>query len=284
MQLKSYGLWPLEDTGPGDNAVNKIKFPVKKLIRIIINTIPRPWLIRLSYLFIPISRLYFKGKNLHCPVCNGNYRKFLPYGYSNIRNGALCPGCLSLERHRVMWMYLNERTNFFSERLKVLHIAPEQCFLKRFRKLNNLEYHTADLESPIADYKCDVQKMPFKDNTYDIVICNHVLEHVPDDMKAMKEILRVIKPGGFSIMQVPTDFSRPSTFEDNSITDQKERTRIFGQYDHVRVYGTDYPERLLKAGFQIEEKNYIDLIDKVIKVRYSIDVKDFMFSCKKPIS
>ena len=143
----------------------------------------------------------------------------------------MCPGCLALERHRLLWLYLNEKTSFFTQENKVLHIAPEQCFHDKFKKLENLDYKTADLESPLADYLCDVQNMPFEENHYDVVICNHVLEHVPDDIKAMKEILRILKPGGYAILQVPADFSRDKTFEDDSITDRKERTRIFGQYD-----------------------------------------------------
>ena len=246
-----------------------------------LNAIPRPWLIRLSYVFLRFSRIYYKGNKVECPVCGGKYRKFLPYGYVNVRQGAMCPGCLSLERHRLMWLYLQQQTSFFIGNNKVLHIAPEQCFLKRFQKLKNITYHTADLESPIADFKCDVQDLPFHDSEYDIVICNHVLEHVPDDKKAMKEILRVLKPGGYSIMQVPVDFNRADTFEDNSITDRKLRTEIFGQYDHLRIYGTDYPERLKSVGFIIDEPNFTDILDEKDKLRYSLNIKEFLFSLKK---
>lgn len=180
-----------------------------------------------------------------------------------------------------MWLYLKNRTNFFTGRNKILHVAPEQCFLKRFRKFKNLEYHTADLVSPIADFKCDVQNMPFEDDTYDIVICNHVLEHVDDDRKAMKEILRVLKPGGFAIMQVPADFNREKTFSDNTIKDKKKRTEIFGQYDHQRVYGRDYPEIIQKAGFIINEPNYTELLSEDEKNRYSLNMNEFMFACRK---
>jgi SAM-dependent methyltransferase len=254
---------------------------MKKTIKFLLNAFPRPWLIRLSYVFVWFSRIFYKGNKVECPVCGGKFRKFLPYGYVNVRQGALCPGCLSLERHRLMWLYLKNKTSFFTSNYKVLHIAPEQCFLKRFRKLKNLTYHTADLESPIADYKCDVQNLPFDDKDYDIVICNHVLEHVPDDKKAMSEILRVLKPGGFAILQVPANFERNNTFEDNSITDKKERTRIFGQYDHLRVYGTDYPERLKQAGFVIDEPNFTETLSQSEKDWYSLNLKEFMFALKK---
>lgn len=256
---------------------------MRKIIKNILNTIPRPWLIRFSYIFVRFSRFFYRGTKFECPVCGGKYRKFLPYGYERVRDGALCPGCLSLERHRLMWLYLKEKTPFFHQSLKVLHVAPEQCFLKRFKKLNNLEYYTADMESPIADYKLDIQNIPFENNSYDIVICNHVLEHVPDDKKAMSEIYRILKPGGFAILQVPVDFHRQKTFEDNTITDKKERAKIFGQYDHVRVYGIDYPELLKESGFIIDEPNFLDVLEEELKIKYSINYSDFMFSCKKKL-
>ncbi|MBN1116475.1 MAG: class I SAM-dependent methyltransferase [Bacteroidales bacterium] len=255
---------------------------MKKLIKYLLNTIPRPWLIRFSYIFQAFSRIYYKGKKYHCPVCKGNYRKFLPYGYVNVRGNAMCPGCLSLERHRIMWLFLNEKTDFFTSQKKVLHIAPEQCFVKRFRKQKNLAYFTADLESPLADYKCDVQEMPFEDNSYDVIICNHVLEHVRDDKKALEEILRILKPGGFSIMQVPANFKLEKTLEDNTITDRQKRTEIFGQYDHVRVYGQDYPEIVKSAGFIIDEKNFTELLSKEDKDKYSLYIDEFMYAYKKP--
>ncbi|QQS50233.1 MAG: methyltransferase domain-containing protein [Bacteroidota bacterium] len=253
------------------------------MIKQILNTIPRPWLIRMSYLFIPFSRLFYYGKRYECPVCKGTFRKFLPYGYGNLRANALCPGCLSLERHRLMWLYLQNKTQFFSQKQKVLHIAPEQSFLKRFRKMKNLDYSTADLFSPLADYRCDVQKLPFEKENFDLVICNHVLEHVDNDQLAMSEILRVLKPGGYAILQVPVNFSREHTFEDMSITDPRERARIFGQYDHVRVYGRDYPDLLRRAGFIIDEESYTHELSDELKERYSVKVSEFMFACKKAL-
>lgn len=256
---------------------------MKRIIKFLLNAIPRPILIRLSYLLRGISKIIYKGNKFTCPVCEGKYRKFLPYGYVTPRENALCPGCLALERHRIMWLYLKNKTDFFTAQSKVLHIAPEQCFLDRFKKQENLEYHTADLVSPIADYKCDVQNLPFDNNSYDVVICNHVLEHVPDDKKAMQEILRVLKPGGYSILQIPADFSREVTFSDDTITDKKRRTEIFGQYDHVRVYGQDYPEILRSVGFIIDETNYTDLLSQEEKNKYSLDMNEFMFAAKKNI-
>ena len=153
-------------------------------------------------------------------------------------------------------MYLQNETDFFTAPKKVLHFAPEQEFYKRFKKQSNLDYTTTDLFSPLADIKADICNLPFEDNSYDIILCNHVLEHIPDDTKAMQELYRVLKPGGMGIFQIPQDLSRATTFSDDSIVDQKERAKIFGQYDHVRVYGRDYFDKLRSIGFKVEAVDY----------------------------
>ena len=242
---------------------------MKKLFKLILNIIPRPLLIRLSYLARPIIALFLKGDKFTDPIDNKSFKSFLPYGYGKQRPNVLSPSTLSLERHRLLWLYLKNETNFFSEQLKVLHFAPEQCFLKRFRNLKNLDYTTTDLLSPIADVKADICDLPFEDNSYDVILCNHVLEHIPDDTKAMQELYRVMKPGGYGIFQIPQDLNREITFEDNTITDKAERAKIFGQYDHVRIYGRDYFDKLRTIGFRVEEVDYTSQLteDKVDKYR-----------------
>ena len=145
-------------------------------------------LINLSIFLRPLVVLFFKGSNFTDPIDGKSYRKFLPYGYGKQRPNALSPGTLSLERHRQMWLYLQNETNFFTHKLKVLHIAPEQEFLRKFKKMKNLEYTSADLFSPIVDVKADIVDLPFEDNSFDIIICNHVLEHIVDDRKAISEL------------------------------------------------------------------------------------------------
>jgi SAM-dependent methyltransferase len=237
---------------------------MKKLFKFILNLVPRPILIRLSYVARPVLAFFLKGNTFTDPIDGKRFKTFLPYGYGKQRNNVLSPSTLSLERHRLLWLYLKNETNFFSadtetssaQRKKVLHFAPEQCFLKRFRKLKNLDYTTTDLLSPIADVKADICNLPFKDNTYDVILCNHVLEHIPDDTKAMQELYRVMKVGGMGVFQIPQDLNRKTTFEDNSITDKKERAEIFGQYDHVRIYGRDYFDKLRSIGFKVEAVDY----------------------------
>ena len=197
-----------------------------------------------------------RGKRYTDPIDGKSFKAFLPYGYEHPRENVLSPSTLSLERHRLLWLYLQNETNFFKENLSVLHFAPEQAFYKRFKKLKNINYTTTDLNSPLADVKADICNLPFPDNSYDVILCNHVLEHIPNDTLAMKELYRVLKPGGWGVFQIPQDLNRSETFEDNSITDKKERARIFGQYDHVRIYGRDYFDKLRTIGFTVNEVDY----------------------------
>ena len=219
-------------------------------MRWLLNFFPRPWLIRLSLWFRPIIKWFYKGNRYVDPIDGSSYRKFLPYGYQKLRPNALCPGTLSLERHRLLWLYLERETNFLKQPLKVLHLAPEQVLYKKFKSYVHWHYITADLHSPLAEIKADICALPFKDGSFDLIFCNHVLEHIPDHIKAMEELYRVLKKGGTLIAQVPIDEKRETTFEDNSIIDEKERTKVFGQYDHVRIYGRDYYSFLNKVGFK----------------------------------
>jgi len=254
---------------------------LKTIFKSILNTVPRPLLIKLSYIVRPFIAFSLKGKTFTDPIDGKSFRKFLPYGYENQRENALSPSTLSLERHRLLWLYLQNETDFFKTQKKVLHMAPEQCFLTIFRKQNNLEYTTADLYSPIADVKADICNLPFDDNSYDVVFCNHVLEHIPDDTKAMQELYRVLKPGGFGIFQIPQELSRETTFEDDSITDRKERAKIFGQYDHVRVYGRDYFDKLRSIGFKVMEVDYTKKIAPEMVERFSLAKGEILPVCFK---
>ena len=229
---------------------------MKKLAAFFLNKIPRPMLINLSIFLRPIIYQFFKGNKFTDPIDGKSYRKFLPYGYGKQRENALSPGTLSLERHRQMWLYLQSETDFFTKNYKVLHIAPEQEFLRKFKKMKNLDYTSADLFSPIVDVKADILDLPFADESFDVVICNHVLEHIEDDRKAMSELYRVMKKGGWGILQVPMKNSLEKTYEDFTITDPKERQKHFGQYDHVRWYGMDYFDRLKSVGFDAEANFY----------------------------
>jgi predicted SAM-dependent methyltransferase len=247
----------------------------------ILNTIPRGILLRISYWIRPLLILIYKGSQFTDPIDGKTYRKFLSYGYGEQRSNALAPGSLSLERHRLLWLYLKNETDFFSAPLKVLHIAPEQAFLKRFKKYKNLDYITADLYSPLADIKADITKLPFKNNEFDVILCNHVLEHIEDDNKAMKELFRVLKKGGWGIFQIPQDLKRETTYEDASITNPKDRTKHFGQYDHVRVYGRDYFDKLRKVGFTVTPIDYSAYLSTELFKKYSLIKGELLPVCYK---
>lgn len=252
---------------------------MKSIISFVIRYVPRPILQQVSPLALSFLALLNKGNEVSCPVCKHNYKKFLPYGRI-ARENALCPSCLSLERHRLMWLFLQEKTNFFSGPLKVLHIAPEHCFISRFEKLPNLEYITADLESPLAKVKMDVHKIPFDEETFDVVFCNHVLEHVKDDIRACSEINRVLKSAGWGILQSPV-YDLEKTLEDDTISDPAERERVFGQRDHVRKYGKDYAQRLRKSGITIEENMFVKEYSQEKIDRFALPENETIFVCRK---
>lgn len=256
---------------------------MKKLFKFILNTIPRPILIRLSYVVRPILAIALKGTAFKDPIDGKSFRIFLPYGYGTQRNNVLSPSTLSLERHRLLWLYLQNETDYFTSTIKkkVLHFAPEQAFYKLFRNQKNIDYTTTDLFSPLADVKADICNLPFENNQFDFIFCNHVLEHIPDDTKAMQELFRVLKPGGMAILQIPQDLSRATTFSDDSITDQKERTKIFGQYDHVRIYGRDYFDKLRSIGFTVVEKDYTNTIAPNLVDKYCLAKGEIIPVCFK---
>ena len=235
---------------------------VGKSIRLVLNAVPRPILQRVAGWAVPVLGLFYAGKGRKCPICGGEKRKFLPYGYGKVREDALCPKCLSLERHRLLWHYLMNNDSE-RERIKnlptILHIAPEVCLMREFKRIYlsaPQNYITADLESPLADMHFDVQQIPMADSSIDIIICNHLLENVESDHKALKEMYRIMRPGGLGIMLAPIDYTLETTFEDDTITDPKQRAEVFGQYDHRRIYGKDYLERLRAAGFEAFEIDY----------------------------
>jgi SAM-dependent methyltransferase len=250
-------------------------------MKTLLNLVPRPWLIQLSIWFRPLIKLYFKGDQFTDPIDGSSYRKFLSYGYQNLRQNALCPGTLSLERHRLLWLYLDRKTTFLTDSIRVLHIAPEQVFYKKFKSFSHWDYTTSDLHSPLADVKADICALPFEDNSYDFILCNHVLEHIPNDLKAMEELYRVLKLRGTAILQVPLEENRENTFEDDAITDQRERTRIFGQYDHVRVYGQDYYNRLEEVGFKATAVDFIKEISAADVKRFALPTERIPVVTKK---
>jgi len=256
---------------------------MKAIISLVLRFIPRPYLQLTGHWVARTLGLFYTGNKVECPVCEHKYKKFLPYGRNtSSRENALCPNCLSLERHRLMGIYLKRKTNFFTAKLKVLHVAPEYCFIDRFEQMKNLDYITADIESPLAKVKMDIHQIPFPDNTFDVAFCNHVMEHVDDYILAMSELHRVLKPGGWALIQSPQDMKYEVTYEDATITDPREREKHFLQNDHLRLFGRNYGRELEKGGFRVKEDRFVmDELSKEEVERYALPAEEIVYFCEK---
>jgi predicted SAM-dependent methyltransferase len=215
-----------------------------------------------------IIKIYIRwklfGLRFKCPFCGKSFRKFFPAGFSfpvleeknvvggGYRPNALCPFCRSSDRERLIFLYLKKQTSVFSESIKLLHVAPEKNLQIFLKSCANIDYLSVDIDSPLAAIKMDISSINYENNSFDVIICNHVLEHIENDKRAMAEIYRVLKPGGWTILQVPLSITSPKTYEDKTKKSSKEREESFGQKDHVRIYGLDYKNRLEEAGFTVE--------------------------------
>lgn len=239
-----------------------------------------PVLIRAWYSLAPVTRFLFGGGTHYCPICENRVRLFLPHKWSRRRLGVVCPVCLSHSRHRQAWLFLKQQSNLFDgSRKRLLHFAPETIFIEKFSEIAGLEYLTTDLESPHAMVRMDITDLDCEAGSFDVVYCSHVLEHVPEDRKAISEIHRVLRPGGWALVQVP--LSADPTKEDLSITDPAERLRLYGQRDHVRLYGFDIVDRLEAADFTVRTVRGSDLVSDEDCTRYGFSPSGPLFLCTK---
>jgi SAM-dependent methyltransferase len=201
--------------------------------------------------FSEVERLHYHHPGKHfCPVCGCLKDHFRTGGVGKRRANAKCPKCGSLERHRILVMYLANCIwpNLIQGKKDLLHIAPEKFLVDHLKPRPDVNYVSGDLSMSVSMAKIDLTALQFWDAQFDLIICSHVLEHIPNDSKAMTEMHRVLKGGGYLLVMVPMFGEK--TYEDPSITDPVERRRHFGQDDHVRKYGHDITERLERAGFQ----------------------------------
>ncbi|MBE0534888.1 MAG: methyltransferase domain-containing protein [Phycisphaerae bacterium] len=246
---------------------------------IIRRCLPRPMWDAAFGLLRYSRRIAHLGFARYCPVCRAHVRRFKPYGV-HVRPEACCPVCGAFERLRFVWLVLDARPELLAgPDPKILHIAPEALLTRRFKGVPGAEYISADLESSKAMVCMDVQQIQYPDNAFDLIYCSHVLEHVPDDNKAMREFYRVLKPGGRALIMVPINVEQ--TVEDPSVTDPAERLRRFGQEDHVRKYGPDVVDRLRRAGFDVETITAEDVAAEKARKRMALR-KSKLFLCKKP--
>lgn len=242
-----------------------------------------------------VRKLRFHGSRYHCPICASNLRCLRPKGFNfpvlsekaviggGYRLKAQCPVCKSTDRERLLYLYLSKRTDIFKNRVKLLHVAPEPGLSARFKNSSNIDYLTADISSSEVMVKMDITDINYPDGSFDIIICNHVLEHIIDDSKAMQELCRVLKPGGWGILQVPISLSLEQTFEDFSVTEPAAREEVFGQSDHVRIYAMDYVERLNRSGFTVRLFNWWEDPELVgADNRYGLLQDESLFLVSKP--
>lgn len=245
----------------------------------------------------------YRGKNYYCPYCKHSFTKMLPAGFdlpvitekqiigAGKRDNCTCPRCFSKDRDRLIYLYLKHRTDLFEGHYKLLHIAPETWMKELFKRSPNLDYTSGVKEVESMGYyydrmtrEIDITDLEMKDNLYDVLICNHVLEHVTDDIQAMKELYRVLKPGGWAILQVPISPILEESYEDNDIISKKSRERYFGQFDHVRIYGQDYFKRLESVGFKVERQHPVNNNWGINELdKYALNPKEELFIAHKPL-
>lgn len=233
--------------------------------------------------FQPIGAgIYWFGLRYQCSICGWRLRDFRPVA-CDPDSKDMCVVCGALARHRFIWLYLKNKTNLYSTPLNVLHFAAEHCFSKRLSRLANINYTTADVAEGYMEVLnlMDIQK---PDATYDVVLCIHVLEHVEDDARAMSEIFRIMKPGGWAILNPHMDLSLEKTLEDPTVTSPEERRRLFNQEDHYRVYGRDLKVRLAKAGFEVHIVPYMDELPIELQKKYSLLTPGVIVLCKKTVA
>ncbi len=223
------------------------------------------------------NKLKYFGLKRFCPVCRSWLRYFRPHG-NKPRLDALCPVCHSLERHRLVWLFFKDKTNLFEAPLKMLHAAPENCFIRRLRNRENIDYTSIDIESNLADKNMDLTCLDFENETFDVFYCSHVLEHIPDDKKALAEIHRVLKKDGWAVFMVP--MSGQTTQEDPHLTDPAEREKRFGNINHYRIYGTDFVEKLQQHGFQAQTAHHYTQFSKFKTTFWGL-LNEPIFYCKK---
>ncbi|MEO5943108.1 MAG: methyltransferase domain-containing protein [Ferruginibacter sp.] len=234
--------------------------------------------LRLIYL-----RMKYRGNNVFCPCCKSTFSEFAPFG-DNKRKNARCPKCESLERHRLLWMYFENKTNLYKEPVKLLHVAPENVFFNHFKNQKNIDYLPGDIYPHLypADTKYfDILNPTTADNSFDVIICNHVFQYIEEDKKAMQNVYHLMKPGGWGIMQVPINTARTETYEDANITDPLEREKAFGLKEHVRYYSYDYADKLRAAGFTVLVDDYTAAFTEEEIFKYGFWKGDAIYFCTK---
>ncbi len=237
----------------------------------------RPTVLKIFY---AIRSPLYLGNTVECPCCGGQFNTFLPFtGYHHTRKNAQCPRCGSLERHRLLWLFLKNKTDLFTKPAKLLHFAPELILQKKLRTIPGISYIGTDIDSPLADVKMDIHQIIYEEKTIDAIIIYHVLDHVKDDRLAMREMYRVLKPGGWAIIQSSVNMEQATTFEDPAAVTPKDKLRIYGQVDLARKYGRDFIDRLSETGFEVHAEQYGLELEPAEVAKYGVIRGEYIFYC-----
>lgn len=259
--------------------INSLVNKVRPFAKWMIGTSLRP-IVNRAYFSI-LGSLY-TGEGVYCYCCNKSYRKFLPYSTygKQVRNNAQCPGCGSLERHRLMMAFLRNDSSLFSKKNRLLHFAPEDVLQRIFKGNPSLSYLSVDLYSPLAMVKMDIMNLQLEDQSYDVILCNHVLAHVDSDIKAMMEMNRVLSKGGWMLVTTTIDFTKP-TYEVPGPLTNEEKKKVYGQEDLCRVYGFDIIDRLKRCGFEVDKINYASNFSMAEQNQFGFNSETILL-CRKP--
>lgn len=255
---------------------------IDRYVEIVKSIIPLKYRLAVRINLIRFFGYFYRGKNFRCNLCGKTFRRMMSHG--NIpRPNAKCPNCLSLERTRVLWFYLKDRVIDKNTPLKVLHFAPEYGLKKELLKCKNLRYKNVDINPDLADEVADITNIPYKDMSFDLVLCAHVLGHVPDEKKAIEELYRVLKPEGQALVMTIIDWNMKNTYESSNVTTAIERLENYSEADLVRLHGSDFAARLSNGGFNVEVIDYAEQLGDESKLYYSLGNGDreIIFKCTR---
>ena len=232
-------------------------------------------------LYLRMQGWWYRGDRYECTGCQGSFRTFLPMKEgANPRPNVVCPRCGILERHRLLMLYLKNKTNLFTAQHKVLYFAPEYSLQEHLQRQENIDYLSTDISSPLAMQEFDIMDIPHPDGAFTAIFCSHVLAHVQDDRKALEELYRITKKGGFLII-MDRPFELEKTIEDKDADTPEKRFALFNQDDRYRMYGKDFVQRLEEPGYKVEVIDYANALTVAEREKYRISDKDLIYCCWK---
>jgi SAM-dependent methyltransferase len=226
--------------------------------------------------WLRVSALTNAGSGVSCACCGRDFRKFARFHGEHDQ----CPGCGALMRHRALALYLRDVLRLPEEGGDLIHAGPGPLG-PWLSGLETIRYVSVDIDPVVAEVQADLADLPFPDESFDFALCVHVFEHVPDDRAAAAELYRVLRPGAKALIQVPPS-DLAVTREDPSVTDPAERERLFGQYDHVRLCGADYAQRLAEPGFDVARVDYVERLPAAERRLYGLRVGEPFYLCVRP--